>query len=348
MILLDRAFPRRSFLDNVAVRAPTLRFYPLRIRLFTESCSSRRVQSTTDIGLDSALVEYLDDVFFRGMSADDGSKIIAGLKYFLPSPSRIGPAAPPSAVRAPTAWQKTAPTAERLPLPLVCYAAIVVTIIYSGDLDIDRRCWLQLATYLRPGEVDNLKVESIVLPLRAAGLRYRHSVIFATSTRRPTRQDGPPRRSNLTGSVSRARGRPRSAYDRTASHAAVLESHRFRDPPGPCRDSRALALDGPQAHTPQPPSRRCLRGPSRAQAQSRWNHAAKPRRQRHVTRYTKKSRLTSELVKLDPRVIKYVRKIQQDISAFLLGVMRPHPPPLVPSLARARSPQSRLLAHRLC
>ena len=33
---------------------------------------------------------------------------------------------------------------------------------------------LQFATYMRPGEVDNLKVENIVSPLRAAGLRYRH------------------------------------------------------------------------------------------------------------------------------------------------------------------------------
>ena len=55
-----------------------------------------------------------------------------------------------------------------------------------------------------------------------------------------------------------------------------------------------------------------------------------------LKRYTKETRLMSELGKVDPRVIKYGREIQQDISAFLLEVKRPHPPPLVPSLARAR------------
>jgi hypothetical protein len=55
-----------------------------------------------------------------------------------------------------------------------------------------------------------------------------------------------------------------------------------------------------------------------------------------LKRYTKETRLMSELVKLDSRIIKYGRENQQDISAFLLGVKRPHPPPLGPSLARAR------------
>ena len=174
MILLERAFPRLSFFENVALTAPMLRSFTLRIPFFTEGFSLRRMELTTDIALDSALVGYLDELFFKGMGADDGSKLIAGLKYFLPSLSRTGPASFPRAIRALAGWRKTARTAERLPLPLVCLAAMVGAIIYAGDLESGRRWWLQFATYMRPGEVDNLKVENIVSPLRAAGLRYRH------------------------------------------------------------------------------------------------------------------------------------------------------------------------------
>ena len=102
----------------------------------------------------------------------------AGLKPFLPSLSRTSPASPPSALHAPTGWQQTIPTGERPPSPPVCSAAIVATIIHSGDLEFGGRWSMHCATYMRPGGVDILKVQDIILPLRAAGLRSRHPVIL--------------------------------------------------------------------------------------------------------------------------------------------------------------------------
>ena len=348
MILRERAFPRLSFLENVAVKAPTLRSYTLRIRLFTEWCSSRRVQWTTDIGLDSALVEYLDELFFKGMSADDGSKLIAGLKYFLPSLSRTGPASLPRAVRALTGWRKTAPTAERLPLPLVCLAAMVGTIIYSGDLEMGRRWWLQFATYMRPGEVDNLKVENIVSPLRAAGLRYRHYGIVLH------RHEDLPGKTGLRDEAI--------LLDQSPELEGVLAALTTGRPP----TQRLWKATGSVSHqafvetvellhlTALKPTRYSLRhgGASEDLLGRKRSLAEIKRRGRWASdmslkRYTKETRLMSELAKVDPRVIKYGREIQQDISAFLLGVKRPHPPPLGPSLARARKLlRSRSLAHR--
>ena len=337
MILLERAFPRLSFFENVALTAPMLRSFTLRIPFFTEGFSLRRMELTTDIALDSALVGYLDELSFKGMSAKDGSKLVAGLKYFLPSPSRTGPASLPTAFRALTVWRKTAPTAERPPLPLACAAARVGTISYSRDPETGRRWMLLLATHMLPGEVDNLKVKNIVSPLRTAGLRHRHlgillhrhenlpvkaglhdeailldrspeleGVLAALTTGRPPTQ----RLLKATGSVSL------QAFFETVEllNLTALKPTRY----GLCHGGASEVRLG--------------RKRSLAEIKLRGRWASDTLLKMH----SQKTRPMSELVKLDSRIIKYGRENQQDISASLLGVRRPHPPPLVPSLARSR------------
>eukprot|EP00969_Alexandrium_andersonii_P115520 5108082-Alexandrium_andersonii.AAC.1 len=58
-----------------------------------------------------------DELFARGKSPEEGSRILAALKFAVPALRRGGSAGLPRASRALVAWRRRTPVLQRLPLP---------------------------------------------------------------------------------------------------------------------------------------------------------------------------------------------------------------------------------------
>ncbi len=59
---------------------------------------------------------YLDELFFKGKTSGDGSRLLAALKHFTPAISRFATVALPRSHRAVKSWTRAAPGLQRLPL----------------------------------------------------------------------------------------------------------------------------------------------------------------------------------------------------------------------------------------
>ena len=108
-----------SALEQMAVRAPTLRQYQRSIEVFLEWCRRRHMDWTTDAELDDRLTLLFDEMYFHGQPAESGSTLIAAIKHGMPAFRRQGAALLPRAARVLAAWRRMAPPRQRLPRPLV-------------------------------------------------------------------------------------------------------------------------------------------------------------------------------------------------------------------------------------
>ena len=113
---LDLPHPRfsgMSFLENVKVSPELARDYQRRLTQFLAWCQARGESWATDKGLDSVRVLLFDEMFFKGKPMEDGSKILAALRFCLHPLKKGGPAALPRASRALAGWRRRAPPAQR-------------------------------------------------------------------------------------------------------------------------------------------------------------------------------------------------------------------------------------------
>eukprot|EP00973_Karenia_brevis_P011077 1499185-Karenia_brevis.AAC.1 len=111
-------------------------------------------------------------MFFKGRSAEDANKLIAALKFFLQTFSSATELQIPRAYRALRGWHRLAPNRQRLPLPWVICAAIIGVMIWQGNHFHAVSLLVQFRSYLRPGEIDRLKVKNLVRPTPVAGSPY--------------------------------------------------------------------------------------------------------------------------------------------------------------------------------
>ena len=66
--------------------------------------------------LDALLVEYLDQMFRRGVNGDTRSRLRTALSLVMPIPYKAVPQGRPLAKRCATAWARWAPAHSRPPL----------------------------------------------------------------------------------------------------------------------------------------------------------------------------------------------------------------------------------------
>ena len=129
-------------------------------------------------GLGLLLLERLDWMFFEGLLVGEGDKLVASISFFFPK-LKSHPEWPVRLKAALAGWNRRAPGRSMAPLPINAVYAIVGALLHL------RRFWsaafvvLQFITYMRPGEVESLKVSQIIAPRLVSGMHPSWAVVIA-------------------------------------------------------------------------------------------------------------------------------------------------------------------------
>ena len=162
----------RSHLEGTSVARQTLTQYTVSIHEFVRICTVMALDWRTDEELDSVIVYVLDKLFFDGRAADDGNRLVAGIRWYLPRYRRGGAGHLPRTLVALAAFSKKRPGQQRLPLPWVVVCAVIGALILRGLKMMALQVAIAFWGYLRPSESDNLLCGSLVPPTTLAGDRY--------------------------------------------------------------------------------------------------------------------------------------------------------------------------------
>ena len=152
-----------TYLEQRAVRSPTITDYTRRIREFLAFCHLRQLTWHTSLELDLVICQRIEELFFNGKSMEEGTHLVAAVKFFLAEVSRLGESGLPRCMKALKGWGLAAPGLQRLPLPLEVLGAILGIIVMLRLPQVALRLFLMFITYLRPGE-SALKVWQLVKP----------------------------------------------------------------------------------------------------------------------------------------------------------------------------------------
>jgi hypothetical protein len=163
---------RMSYLEHLLITENTMKVYRRRAEEFIHWCSIRHLDWSAAEELDETLLIAFDEMYFKGLSSEDGSCLLAAIKYFEPQYSRLGDARLPRAHRALKAWSKAAPTQQRLPFPEVALGAVLGVLLHGRQLPLALNLLTQFRTYLRPGACDNLRVKQLIPPNIDAGNQF--------------------------------------------------------------------------------------------------------------------------------------------------------------------------------
>ena len=102
-----------SFLEWRTVGAPTRQDFSHRVIRFVMWCYRHSMNLHTDDDLDLLLVTLFDELFFKGMSAEEGIRLIAALCFFLSNLGRLGRGCLPRAHRCLRGWRLVDPQREK-------------------------------------------------------------------------------------------------------------------------------------------------------------------------------------------------------------------------------------------
>eukprot|EP00973_Karenia_brevis_P016619 2275962-Karenia_brevis.AAC.1 len=120
----------------------------------------------------------MDISFWGGLPPDSASRLLAGIKFFVPWFSKDGHGTLPRAHRVVRIWQKVSPQKQRAPFPLLALCAVLGWLMARGQYAISMNLFFQFFTYLRPGVNDRLKVKQLVPPTPQAGQGYQHWILL--------------------------------------------------------------------------------------------------------------------------------------------------------------------------
>ena len=153
-----------TYLESRSVKTPTLKDYQLRIDRFSVWCQQHRKDWKSASELDQVLALYLQSLFEAGRGQDEGIRVVAAIKFFIPEVSRLGERGLPRAVRSLKGWNLAMPQRQRLPMPLEVLGAMMGCLLYRGYPQLALRMFIQFVTYMRPGEISNLTVGQLIPP----------------------------------------------------------------------------------------------------------------------------------------------------------------------------------------
>lgn len=174
-----------SILESAAVAVNTEREYHNRVQGFATWCRHAQVSWTCLEELDAVIVQYMTLEAEEGGLGDEGSKLLAALKHFLPQMNPLKEKVPRS-IRAVAGWRKLAPGQQGLPLPKVALGSILGVIMYcfshnismiptadAVGMQIVLALYMSFVMYLRPCECMGLEGRHLVAPIAAAGAQYQ-------------------------------------------------------------------------------------------------------------------------------------------------------------------------------
>eukprot|EP00405_Crypthecodinium_cohnii_P031310 CAMPEP_0206518086 /NCGR_PEP_ID=MMETSP0324_2-20121206/64378_1 /ASSEMBLY_ACC=CAM_ASM_000836 /TAXON_ID=2866 /ORGANISM="Crypthecodinium cohnii, Strain Seligo" /LENGTH=406 /DNA_ID=CAMNT_0054011393 /DNA_START=67 /DNA_END=1288 /DNA_ORIENTATION=- len=113
--------------------------------------------------IDSIVVQYLDLLFFDGANIGNGEKVVAALRFLLPHLG-VGPLKTelPRCARSLRSWKKLAPGHMRLPIPFEAVLLMAREMWIAHESLACLALLIQFDTYLRPGELCEIKVLQLI------------------------------------------------------------------------------------------------------------------------------------------------------------------------------------------
>ena len=162
----------RSHLEVISIAKPTMNQYQVAVTEFVTMCQLMSLNWRTDEELDSVIVYILDKLFFDCRAADDGNRLVAAIRWFLPRYRRGGAGHLPRTLVALAAYTKRRPGQQRLPLPWVVVCAMIGVLILRGRKMMALQIAMAFWGYLRPSESDNILSGNLVPPSALAGVQY--------------------------------------------------------------------------------------------------------------------------------------------------------------------------------
>ena len=167
-----------SFLEGARLTPGPSADYRVRVHAFVMWCQSLALTWTSPFGLDCITLSHLDEMFFKGMSMSDGSKLLAAICFFLATVEGYEVFNFPRCRKALKAWARIAPNRMRVPFPWLALAGVLGVLLWEGDIQNAIKLLVQFRTYLRPGALDALLVRQLLPPVASAGRPYRHWAIL--------------------------------------------------------------------------------------------------------------------------------------------------------------------------
>eukprot|EP00435_Cladocopium_sp_Y103_P024584 s857_g6.t1 len=157
-----------SYLEARSVRQPTIQDYSKRFNEFQQWVCIHKFTVVHPLDLDSIAVDFLQELFDANRGVNDGVRVIAALKFFLPHLARDLP----RAARALKGWHLAAPPQQRKPMPLEVLGAVMGGFLAESETELALRLFIQFMTYLRPGECSQLLVKQLVAPQSAVNQTF--------------------------------------------------------------------------------------------------------------------------------------------------------------------------------
>ena len=161
------------------VRPATRASYEASLEDCAKHVKGRSLQHLHGQELDTALADYLQDLYVRGKSCSDGTRLLCAILWARPQIRGPLKRAFPEASAALAGWRKLQPPKSRPPLPRAVVAALACRLAEKGKADMGLCVWMMFETYARPSEAMSLTSRSIVMPLREGeGLSRCLTVVF--------------------------------------------------------------------------------------------------------------------------------------------------------------------------
>lgn len=171
-----------SYLERRAAGEATEADYQRRAAALVTWLKQMAIQPQSVDELDVAMTDYMDELFARGDSAADATKLLAAVRHYLSQLGRFGNATLPRVGRALRGF-RLAPPRTRPPLPWAVAVATVGAALGRRHTELAAFILLGFAMCPRPGELPRLTSRRLVPPRPAAG-RYAACWGFLIAPRR--------------------------------------------------------------------------------------------------------------------------------------------------------------------
>ena len=162
----------RSHLEQASVKSTTLHAYRHHCAEWMRWCRQSQKNLSTPMSLEMAMIQYFNHLFFKGSPSGIGRTVLATVCHCRPDwvlclRSDVG-----RIKQALKGWERLAPGNSKDPLPWILVLALASELNQHGHFEMSTATLLATDAYLRPGEIESLKGDSLVLPRQEAGAPF--------------------------------------------------------------------------------------------------------------------------------------------------------------------------------
>ena len=174
-----------SVLEELSITEATQQTYLKSARVFQQWMDKQQLFPATHGEVILRLLEFLDEMFFEGLSHQDGSRMWAAVHFLLPGLD--GHQLTSRVQRALKGWSRRAPTSSRFPLPRALVMALAAHAVLQNRVLEALAFILGFLTYLRPGALVGLSAASLIPPTPLLGRATWGIVVSPTEEGKPTK-----------------------------------------------------------------------------------------------------------------------------------------------------------------